>query len=297
MKKTEQTLKMLRFAHRARKLTFGMSGTLNSLKKGKTNAIILANDLAQNAENKLKPLLSKKRTPIFRCGTKKQLGDFFGREELGIIGVGDASFAKAIQKIYNGTVPEIFQQKKEIRSRIEQQRKSLSKSAVESKSSQIIALLSALPECQNAQTIHCYVAWRNEVDTHDFIKTSLKSGKRVVVPVTDLQNHLLRHSEIRCFDDLRPGAFGILEPASEHFREVTLGEIDLVIVPGVAFDQSGHRLGFGGGYYDAFLAKVKATKVALAYEFQIVHDLPTRPEDEMVDLLVSEKDIYSFTRL
>ncbi|MFQ5677091.1 MAG: ribosomal L7Ae/L30e/S12e/Gadd45 family protein, partial [bacterium] len=146
---------MLRFAHRARKLTFGMTGTANSLRKGKTRVIVLANDLAQNAENKLKPLLSQKRVPIFRCGTKKQLGDFFGRAEIGIIGIDDISFAKAIQKIYNGAAVDVFQQKKEIRARIERQRRNLTRTEVESKSSKIISLLEALPEYLSAKTIHC----------------------------------------------------------------------------------------------------------------------------------------------
>lgn len=100
MKEDEQAFKMLGFAHRAGKLTFGMSATLGLLKKGKTSAIILANDISKNSEKKLQPLAAESKVPIFRCGTKRQFGDFFGRQETGIIGIRDASFAKAIRKIF-----------------------------------------------------------------------------------------------------------------------------------------------------------------------------------------------------
>ncbi|MCH7678850.1 ribosomal L7Ae/L30e/S12e/Gadd45 family protein [candidate division KSB1 bacterium] len=100
MNEIDQTLKMLGFAHRARKLSLGMTSTLSLLKKGKTHAIILASDVSQNADRKFQTLAVQGRVPIFRCGTKSQFGRFFGREEVGIIGIGDAAFAKAIQKIF-----------------------------------------------------------------------------------------------------------------------------------------------------------------------------------------------------
>ncbi len=101
MNEIDQTLKMLGFAHRARKLSLGMTSTLNLLKKGKTQAIILASDASKNADRKFMTLAVQKKVPIFRCGTKSQFGEFFGREEVGIIGIDDASFAKAIQKIFD----------------------------------------------------------------------------------------------------------------------------------------------------------------------------------------------------
>ena len=188
----------------------------------------------------------------------------------------------------------VFQQKSDIRSIIESQRRSLSGESVAFKSSKIISHLKKLPEYQAAKTVHCYVAWRNEVNTHQLIKDTLETGRRVIVPVTDLSSHTLLHSEIKSFDELKKGTFGILEPPKDQFRKVKISEFDLVIVPGVALDLSGHRLGFGGGFYDGFLGKIKTTKIALAYEFQIVDKIPTRTEDERVDILVSEKSVYRF---
>lgn len=187
---------------------------------------------------------------------------------------------------------KIFQLKKEIRSRIETRRRQLSPDRVKSKSEQIIANLESLPEYRSARTVHCYVSWRNEVHTHDLIAEMLHEGRRVVAPVVDLSNRTLLHSAIKKFDDLKPGTFGILEPPKENLQKVLFAELDLVIVPGVAFDLSGHRIGFGGGYYDDFLTHVSATKIALSYDFQIVKKIPTRKEDQRVDILISEDGVY-----
>ena len=189
----------------------------------------------------------------------------------------------------------VVQQKSDVRSLIESQRKSLSGESVDSQSSKIISHLKQLPEYQAAKTVHCYAAWRNEVNTYQLIKDTLQTGRRVIVPVTDLSSHTLLHSEIKSFDELKKGTFGILEPPKDRFRKVAISEFDLVIVPGVAFDLCGHRLGFGGGFYDGFLGDVKATKIALAYEFQMVDKIPTRAEDEKVDILVSENNVYRFS--
>jgi len=191
-------------------------------------------------------------------------------------------------------VDKVFQQKSEIRSRIEKQRRSLSSESTDSQSSKIIFHLKNLPEYQVAKTIHCYVAWRNEVNTHQLIKDTLGTGRRIIVPVTDLSSHTLLHSEIKSFDELKKGTFGILEPPKDRFLKVKISEFDLVIVPGVAFDLSGHRIGFGGGFYDGFMSTINVTKIALAYEFQIVDKIPTRTEDERVNILVSEKSVYRF---
>ncbi len=188
----------------------------------------------------------------------------------------------------------VFQQKNKIRSRIESQRRSLAGESIVLQSSKIISFLKETPEYQAAKIVHCFVAWRNEVNTHQLIEEILETGRRVIVPVTDLSSHALLHSEIKSFDELKKGTFGILEPPQDRFRKVRISEFDLVIVPGVAFDLTGHRIGFGGGFYDGFLGSITATKIALAYEFQIVDEIPTRAEDEKIDILVSEKRVYRF---
>ena len=186
----------------------------------------------------------------------------------------------------------IFQSKKIIRTQIREQRKQLSPQAVFEKSRHIVKSLQTLPVYLSAKTVHCYVSWHNEVHTHELIKSMLVSGRRVVVPVVNMQEQSLVHSQIRSFDDLQKGTFGILEPKPEAMDLVAPEELDLVLVPGIAFDKRGYRLGYGGGFYDTFLAQTKTVKVGLAFDFQIVDLLPTREEDERVNLIVSEKRIY-----
>ncbi|RMF63913.1 MAG: 5-formyltetrahydrofolate cyclo-ligase, partial [Calditrichaeota bacterium] len=180
-----------------------------------------------------------------------------------------------------------IEQKKQIRAQIERKRRRLSPEEVEAKSRRVLSHLKTLPAFQQARTVHTYVAWRNEVDTHALIRELLQTGRRVIVPIVDTQTHSLHHAEISSFDELEPGTFGILEPPLQNSRPLDPDTLDLVIVPGVAFDPHGNRVGFGGGYYDQFLAHVRAPKIALAYRFQIVDRIPTRNEDQRVDIIVT----------
>lgn len=187
---------------------------------------------------------------------------------------------------------DVFQEKQRIRERIRRKRRRLSRQDVAEASSRITDRLLAVPEVDRARTVHCYVSWKNEADTHDLIRILLKQGHRVVVPIIDVATKTLRHSEVRDFRELKAGTYGILEPAPEHIRPTALQDIDVIIVPGVAFDLTGHRIGFGGGYYDAFLATTGALKIALAYQFQIVDKIPTREEDQRVDIIVTEENVH-----
>ncbi|CUS91999.1 5-formyltetrahydrofolate cyclo-ligase, partial [Candidatus Kryptonium thompsonii] len=91
--------------------------------------------------------------------------------------------------------------------------------------------------------------------------------------------------------ELKKSTFGILEP--EKIREVGLSEIDLVLVPAIAVDRFGNRIGFGAGYYDKFLSQVNCPKIALVYDFQIVDKIETSPSDVPVDFIVTETEIIS----
>ncbi|MFQ5602670.1 MAG: 5-formyltetrahydrofolate cyclo-ligase [bacterium] len=189
---------------------------------------------------------------------------------------------------------EITQKKQSLRRFIAQKRASLSHEWVVARSRTIFHQLPAISEFEAARTIHCYVAWKNEVDTHALIKNLLAKNRTVVVPVVNVAAHTLFHSQIRDFDELRPGAYGILEPPADLIRPVEVSCIDLVIVPGVAFDRQGNRLGYGGGFYDAFLSQITCKKIGLAFEFQVLDSIPTRSQDMCVDRLVTEKGIYDF---
>ena len=143
---------------------------------------------------------------------------------------------------------------------------------------------------RRAATVCCYVALPYEVQTRRMIEEMLKIGKRVVVPVTRRHSKRLWLSEVRDPDrDLAPGAFGVPEPVPTARRPVPARELDLVFVPGLAFDRRGHRLGHGHGYFDRFLARLpKATPtVGLAFRFQLLARLPVSNRDYAVQTVLT----------
>ena len=140
----------------------------------------------------------------------------------------------------------------------------------------------------------CYVSCRTEVDTHRFIKWRLGNSGQISVPRVDLVYKAIVASEIEDFaHDLHVGHFKILEPIHERVRLVAPEEIDLYIVPGVAFDRRGFRLGYGKGYYDAYLKKVAhdPIKIGLAYHPQLIDSIPESPWDIPVDMIVTNEDV------
>lgn len=150
-----------------------------------------------------------------------------------------------------------------------------------------------LPEFKAAKAILFYANFRSEVDTINMMDESLKIGKTVFVPKVDKVRHRLRVYEIRDLRELTPGYMGIPEPYLPDNRLCNLKDVDLVIVPGVCFDRSGNRLGYGAGYYDILLShmKKKVPFIALSYEEQLVDTVPSEIHDIKVDMIVTDGQI------
>jgi len=182
--------------------------------------------------------------------------------------------------------------KESIRKRILSLRNSQSPFRAITKSYRIKEKLFRLPGFIKAKTILFYVSTKDEVETKYMIKEALSLCKRVVVPISDVKNKKLILSELKSLDELEPGAFNILEPKKEFFRPVSLEDIDLVIVPGVAFDKKGNRIGYGKGFYDRFLRSLRKDipSIGLSYEFQIVDKIPVNDKDVIVNKIVTEKN-------
>lgn len=157
----------------------------------------------------------------------------------------------------------------------------------EMKSEQIKEALLQLDEYKKAQRIMFYYGVGDEVMTKTLIQTALRD-KEVYLPL--VKEDVLEAMPLKDLSHLAPGSYQIPEPPEEmgDFKD----QIELIIVPGVAFDVRGNRLGMGKGYYDKSLPNYNATTVALAYQEQVVDQVPIDPYDRPVDIIVTENTIH-----
>jgi len=154
----------------------------------------------------------------------------------------------------------------------------------------------ALPEFAAAGFVMCYVDFSSEVRTRQLLRTLLDEGRPLVVPYCSGDD--LGLFRLESFDELVPSRFGIPEPREElraHAdRRAEAAQIDLVVVPGVGFDRRGTRLGFGRGYYDRLLRRLRseALRIGLAFECQVVDQLPALAHDVPMHMVITECAIY-----
>ncbi len=182
--------------------------------------------------------------------------------------------------------------KNALRKQIYALRDSLTPEEIAAKSEAVAGQLAKLPFYREAGTIMFFLSFRSEVDTLGMVRDNLGRGKRVLVPKSLPEERLLVPSQLLDLKkDLIMGHYNIPEPGPAALRPVEPEEIDLLIVPGVAFDLSGNRLGYGGGYYDRFFERLRPAVplVALAFELQIVDRVPVEPWDRRMDWIVTEK--------
>lgn len=187
-------------------------------------------------------------------------------------------------------------QKADIRARLLRQRKALSEAERRRRSGEISERLLGLPEFKSARRPQFYLATADEVETDRIVEAAIAFQKRVAVPVIDPKDSKSRSlvlSELTALgpERMEAGPFGIRQPRSEFQKEVALEEIDLWILPGVAFDPRGGRLGLGAGYYDRLLSRARGVRIGLAYDFQVIDRVPVDRNDQPVHLIVTEKRI------
>lgn len=206
----------------------------------------------------------------------------------------------------------------EIRKRLLERRKALSMEKVIEKSTALFKQLCTLKEYDNAKVVLVYMDYKNEVMTGEFIKRCKLDGKRVALPKVEVNNAMsaankelleiekvltdtnkvmsavdkvLSIYEINEVEkDTIPGFKGIPEPDSDILNRLDPKKIDLVIIPGVGFDFNKHRIGYGAGYYDRFLPKLRpdCIKAGVAYSFQLVDKIPTGRYDMPMDIIITE---------
>jgi 5-formyltetrahydrofolate cyclo-ligase len=182
--------------------------------------------------------------------------------------------------------------KTEIRKRLIGLRNAQSKEEIAAKSGEIVTRLIRIEEIRKASTLMLYLNFGSEVVTDDLIRWGWEEGKRIAVPLCRPEGRLLTPCLIESFAELEEGHYGIREPKADRLRVVPPGEIDAVLVPAVAFDRRGYRVGYGGGYYDRFLPKAsRAAKIGAAFACQIVPEVPTDRYDVQVDRITTEDEL------
>jgi 5-formyltetrahydrofolate cyclo-ligase len=149
--------------------------------------------------------------------------------------------------------------------------------------------LASLPEFSEARTVLLFYSFGAEVGTGGVAERVHSAGRRLLLPY--LADETMEAAEVLPGDELVPTTYGPKEPG----RRVAVdpGEVDLVVTPGLAFDRAGRRLGYGGGYYDRYLARLRpdAARVGIAFSLQVVDEVPAGPADEPVHLVVTDIEV------
>jgi 5-formyltetrahydrofolate cyclo-ligase len=189
--------------------------------------------------------------------------------------------------------------KKQIRKEARQLRDSLSTQEIRSKSAAIESELWELIQEHKFESVMFYIAFGSEVRTQGCISRAISSGIKTIVPICsqDGKRQLLPSRLLDLHSEVEASKLGILEPMPEFRRPFPPEEIDLVVVPGLAFDEKGHRIGYGGSYYDRFLLRCpQALHVGLAYEIQIVKYISPSEWDIPVHKIITEDRVISCCR-
>ena len=181
--------------------------------------------------------------------------------------------------------------KKKVRNKIKASLEQLSDEKRVEYTNQISIQLFQLSEWKRAKVIGITIAIPPEVSTLHIIEQAWREGKKVVIPKCNPENKTMQFKEITSFEQLESVYSGLLEPV-EATLKANAEEIDLLIVPGLAFTKDGYRLGFGGGYYDRFLSSYKGTTIALAYECQLIDKLPLELHDIPVQQVVTADKVF-----
>ena len=170
---------------------------------------------------------------------------------------------------------EISAIKNQLRKQYKQIREQLTIEQVKKNSAQIADRLFQTSFWQNSSTVMLYLSFQNEVMTDQIYRQGWMEGKTMLLPICSAQNGIMTMSVLSSFDQLIPNRYGIRELPAPLQQIITPQKIDLCLIPGIAFDRYGNRLGFGSGYYDRYLAQIAShvPRIALAHSCQIYDGL------------------------
>lgn len=186
-------------------------------------------------------------------------------------------------------VTDIRVVKQKLRTELKAVRMAMPKEEQQKKDAAILKRLVTLPEYQTAKRVFVYVSTAIEVDTHALIERALADGKIVAVPRCTPGKIAMTFHQIGSFKELMPGAFGVLEPDPVKSPELRDDRQSICILPGLGYDLSGYRLGYGKGYYDRFLSRYHGVRIGLCYNGCVRERLPHGRYDRAASILVTEK--------
>lgn len=185
---------------------------------------------------------------------------------------------------------KMFQTKSELRKHMEALKRSVPLNIKEEYDKNIFKNVINSSFYKNASRIFIFVSYNYEADTHNIIKYSLNHGKIICVPKIISKKQGMKAVCIEKFEDLKTGTYGILEPAEDSV-EIEKDKIDTIFLPGLAFDLSGGRIGYGGGFYDRFISDLNnnISKVAICYSFQVIDKVTMEFYDQSINGIITEK--------
>jgi 5-formyltetrahydrofolate cyclo-ligase len=184
--------------------------------------------------------------------------------------------------------------KAEIRKSTLGRRDALSKKTRAQKSKAILGRLSEFANFLEAKIVLFYLSHKSEVDTRPMIRRAFQLEKIVALPMIDQEKgEIVPYKISDLKTDTQPGYRGIPEPIPQRCKQIPVQHINLAIIPGIAFDERGGRIGYGTGFYDRFIPELDVTtrKVALSFECQIVQQIPMEPHDRYTDIIITEDRI------
>jgi len=194
--------------------------------------------------------------------------------------------------IQTGNLRLLKESKTSIRKEMLRMRDRLAEESIKAMSARIAGRLIDLEEYRKSRNILFFLSLPREVQTREMIEKSLALGKKVYVPVMDAARKTLEISQIPSLDiEFEAKQFGVLEPGPADQKITSPSVIDFVLVPGLAFDRKGGRIGYGAGYYDSFLREVgsHAARVGVAFHFQVLKTVPQSGADVPVQKILTEK--------
>jgi len=189
---------------------------------------------------------------------------------------------------------EIQEKKCEIRNETANKLGAFSRTELELKTRAVEDRLFEFANFLEAKIVLMYVNGGNEVDTREILKKSFEYNKIIVLPVFNPKQNKVKMLKVDNLDtDLKLGSRGILEPDPERCKIVPIDSLDIAIIPGIAFDEKGGRIGPGDGYYDRMIPKLPVTtrKVALTFECQIFPQIPMESHDKYIDIIITDKRV------